>query len=107
MYLVFQVKPVMDVGQVPEFFVLLHSTELQLQRTEQRTFLLQLLRDGLKSKADYLVCARRRVFRLLLSLQPSQLLADHSSKVGGALFVFIIFRISPCVRIDEGLQLTF
>ena len=71
----------LDVSQVPELFVLLHSSELPLQRTQQRSFLLQLLRDGMRDRLDYLVCARRRVFRLLLSLQPSELLADSSTKV--------------------------
>lgn len=70
----------LDVSQVPELFVLLHSSELPLQRTQQRSFLLQLLRDGMRDRLDYLVCARRRVFRLLLSLQPSELLADSSTK---------------------------
>lgn len=71
----------MDVNQVPEFFVMLHSNELADQRTLYRTFLLHLLRDGIKSRQDYLVCARRRVFRILLSLQPSDLLTDYSDKV--------------------------
>ena len=74
-------KAALDVSQVPELFVLLHSSELPLQRTQQRTFLLQLLRDGLRNRLDYLVCARRRVFRLLLSIQPSELLADSATKV--------------------------
>lgn len=77
----FQVKPAMDVNQVPEFFVMLHSTELADQRKLNRSFLLNLLRDGIKSRQDYLVCARRRVFRILLSLQPCNLLADKSDKV--------------------------
>jgi len=75
-----QVKPTLDVMQVPEFFVLLNSTELPDIRSQHRVFLFQLLRDGLRSRMDYLVCARRRVFRILLSLQPSTLLADHASK---------------------------
>lgn len=76
-----KVKPVLDVTQVPEFFVLLHSTELPEQRSLHRSFLLNLLRDGLKNKRDYLVCARRRVFRILLTLLPSKLLVDQSDKV--------------------------
>ena len=71
----------MDVNQVPEFFVMLHSTELPEQRTLYRNFFLSLLRDGIRSRQDYLVCARRRVFRILLSLQPSNLLADKADKV--------------------------
>jgi CRP-like cAMP-binding protein len=71
----------MDVTQVPEFFVMLHNTELPEQRSLQRSFLLSLLRDGIKSRQDYLVCARRRVFRILLSLQPSNLLSDKTDKV--------------------------
>ncbi len=75
--------------QVPEFFVLLHSTELPEQRSLHRTFLLNLLRDGLKNKRDYLVCARRRVFRILLTLLPSKLLVDQSDKVDQFLFIII------------------
>ncbi|XP_046654773.1 nucleolar pre-ribosomal-associated protein 1-like isoform X2 [Daphnia pulicaria] len=74
------VKSAMDVTQVPEFFVMLHNTELPEQRSLQRSFLLSLLRDGIKSRQDYLVCARRRVFRILLSLQPSNLLSDKTDK---------------------------
>ncbi|KAI9561029.1 Nucleolar pre-ribosomal-associated protein 1 [Daphnia sinensis] len=74
------VKSAMDVTQVPEFFVMLHNTELPEQRAIQRNFLFNLLRDGIKSRQDYLVCARRRVFRILLSLQPSKLLTDASEK---------------------------
>jgi len=77
----FQVKPAMDVMQVPEFLQLLHSTDVSIQRTQQRTFILNLIRDGIRCPRDYLVCAQRRVFRLLLSLQPSVLLADESTKV--------------------------
>lgn len=73
-------KPTLDVMQVPEFFVLLNSTELPDVRSQHRAFLFQLLRDGLRSRMDYLVCARRRVFRILLSLQPSGLLVDHAAK---------------------------
>ena len=71
----------MDVMQVPEFLQLLHSTDVSIQRTQQRTFILNLIRDGIRCPRDYLVCAQRRVFRLLLSLQPSVLLADESTKV--------------------------
>ena len=71
----------MDVTQVPEFLQLLHSTYLSMQRDQQRTFILNVIRDGVRTPRDYLVCARRRVFRLLLSLQPSSLLADDSTKV--------------------------
>lgn len=77
----------MDVTQVPEFFVMLHNTELPEQRALQRSFLLNLLRDGIKSRQDYLVCARRRVFRILLSLQPSNLLTDKSEKVTLTYFI--------------------
>jgi len=66
--------------QVPEFFILLNSTELPDIRSQHRVFLFQLLRDGLRSRLDYLVCARRRVFRILLSLQPSTLLVDQTAK---------------------------
>lgn len=71
----------MDVTQVPEFFVMMHSTELAEQKALYRSFLLGLLKDGMKSRQDYLVCARRRVFRILLSFQPSELLADKTTKV--------------------------
>ncbi|XP_046452531.1 nucleolar pre-ribosomal-associated protein 1-like [Daphnia pulex] len=74
------VKSAMDVTQVPEFFVMLHNTELPEQRSLQRSFLLSLLQDGIKSRQDYLVCARRRVFPILLSLQPSNLLSDKTDK---------------------------
>lgn len=90
-------KPALDVNQVPEFFVMLHCTELRDQRKLHREFLLSLLRDGIRSRQDYLVCARRRVFRILLSLEPSNLLADRSEKVSYKHFSFLEpVSIHPC-----------
>lgn len=39
----------MDVTQVPEFFVMLHNTELPEQRSLQRSFLLSLLRKVVRT----------------------------------------------------------
>ncbi|GFU14421.1 nucleolar pre-ribosomal-associated protein 1 [Nephila pilipes] len=57
-------KPLLDIGQVPEFYILFNSTHADYQISRQ--WLLNLLADGLRSTLDFHICEKRYVFSTLL-----------------------------------------
>ncbi|XP_054711824.1 uncharacterized protein LOC129221379 [Uloborus diversus] len=64
-------KPALDIGQVPEFFTLFNSIEIE--HRIQRMWLLNLLAEGLRSSLDFHVCEKRHIVSTVLSHYNSSL----------------------------------
>ncbi|KAG8191258.1 hypothetical protein JTE90_003270 [Oedothorax gibbosus] len=72
------VKPYLDIGQVPEYFKLFNSTELD--HRIHRRWLLCLLSDGLRTSADFHICEKRNIINVLLHYYFSSL-ASNQEKI--------------------------
>ncbi|XP_053396917.1 nucleolar pre-ribosomal-associated protein 1-like isoform X2 [Mercenaria mercenaria] len=71
-------KPTLDVGNIPEFFKLFNSSAMQYQM--ERSWMLTLMKDGLREAADYWIFEKRFTFKLLQSFYDSRM-ADLQSQV--------------------------
>jgi hypothetical protein len=72
-------RPHLSLEEVPMFFITFHSGTPR--HREERLWILQLLRLGLRTAADAALCAQRHVLQLVLSLHDSHLAdaqAEHS-----------------------------
>ncbi|CAL1262582.1 unnamed protein product [Larinioides sclopetarius] len=58
-------KPLLDIGQVPEFYNLFNSS--YVEHRILRHWLLNLLADGIKSSLDFHICEKRYIFSSLLT----------------------------------------
>ncbi|GBM25843.1 Nucleolar pre-ribosomal-associated protein 1 [Araneus ventricosus] len=58
-------KPLLDIGQVPEFYNLFNSS--YVEHRILRHWLLNLLGDGLRSSLDFHICEKRYIFSSLLT----------------------------------------
>ncbi|XP_046406009.1 uncharacterized protein LOC124170963 [Ischnura elegans] len=61
----FLAKPALDLDMVPEFFRLFNSTEVESR--SYRYWILEVLRDGMKSELDFLVCLNSGALKVLLT----------------------------------------
>lgn len=67
-------KSSLNFNTIPELYTLLHSNDVHFK--EHRIFLLNVLKDGLKSKEDFEVALRSMAFKLVLELYDSCLSED-------------------------------
>lgn len=75
-------RPTLDSGDVPALYGMLYAAGDGSRR--ERTWMVRLLRDGVKSDADYRILARRNTFALLASLFQSSQDAVFRRNVLGA-----------------------
>ncbi|XP_071444022.1 nucleolar pre-ribosomal-associated protein 1 [Hetaerina americana] len=61
----FLAKPAIDLDMVPEFFRLFNSHEMESR--SYRYWILEVLRDGMKSELDFLACLNNGAFKVLLT----------------------------------------
>ncbi|KFM73003.1 Nucleolar pre-ribosomal-associated protein 1, partial [Stegodyphus mimosarum] len=78
LYKFIMVKPVFDIGNVPEFYVLFNSNEIE--HREHRRWLLNILAKGLRTASDFHICKKRYIFSTLLSHYWSSI-CTHDEKV--------------------------
>ncbi|XP_067675055.1 nucleolar pre-ribosomal-associated protein 1-like [Haliotis asinina] len=71
-------KPSLDTENVPEFYKLFNSADLQYRK--ERTWILSLLGDGLREMSDYKTMERRFTFKLLQGFCDSAM-SDQFSQV--------------------------
>lgn len=71
-------KSAPDFSSVPELYTLLHSSDINYK--EHRTFSLEVLRDGMRTKKDFDVALRSMSFKLIMELFDSTL-SDTDTKV--------------------------
>ncbi|XP_069668959.1 nucleolar pre-ribosomal-associated protein 1 isoform X2 [Periplaneta americana] len=72
-------KSSLDVNTVPEFFTFFHSSEIEYRM--YRLWILQIIRDGMKSDKDFQVSERSVVLKLLMSFYSSVLADDDVKKL--------------------------
>nr|XP_039247497.1 nucleolar pre-ribosomal-associated protein 1-like [Styela clava] len=63
------IKPQLDLKNVPEFYVLFFSAEME-SKTE-RTWILNLVIEGIRDMGDYHIIKKKNVFQLLMCLHDS------------------------------------
>ncbi|XP_033740037.1 nucleolar pre-ribosomal-associated protein 1-like [Pecten maximus] len=71
-------KPAMDITKVPEFYKLFNSSAFEFK--VERSWILDLCKDGLRETLDYKLFEARYVFKLLLSFHDSGI-SDNSSQL--------------------------
>ncbi|XP_060065415.1 nucleolar pre-ribosomal-associated protein 1-like [Ylistrum balloti] len=71
-------KPAMDITTVPEFYKLFNSSAFEFN--VERSWILDLCRDGLRETLDYKLFESRYVFKLLLSFHDSGI-SDASTQL--------------------------
>ncbi|XP_065899031.1 nucleolar pre-ribosomal-associated protein 1-like isoform X3 [Dysidea avara] len=71
-------KPVLDLQEVPMFYLLVHSSSNQHKL--ERQWIMSLLKEGLRSDQDYPVYRRRNVIPILMT-HYSSVLTDSSMKL--------------------------
>ena len=64
-------KPVPNLDTVPEFYKLFESGNLT--HVKERTFVLEILRDGVRHYNDYVICGRTHIWEMVMSLYNSPL----------------------------------
>lgn len=72
------VKSALDLNTIPEFLQLCHSSEIGHQ--SHRYWILEVIRDGLKTNEDMDVAMRCVLFKMMFGFYNS-ILSDSSSKV--------------------------
>ena len=72
------VKSALDLNTIPEFLQLCHSSEIGHQ--SHRHWILEVIRDGLKTNEDMDVAMRCVLFKMMFGFYNS-ILSDSSSKV--------------------------
>ncbi|OWF47467.1 nucleolar pre-ribosomal-associated protein 1-like [Mizuhopecten yessoensis] len=71
-------KPAMDISTVPEFYKLFNSSAFEFK--VERSWILNLCKDGLRETLDYKLFESRYVFKLLLSFHDSGI-SDNSTQL--------------------------
>lgn len=71
-------KSSLNLNAIPELYTLLHSNDVHFK--EHRTFILNLLIDGMKTKNSFEVALRSMAFKLVMEFYNS-CLADDASKI--------------------------
>lgn len=74
----FRAKSALNVNEVPELLNFLHSSEVE--HLKHRRFILQVIRDGMKTENDAQVALKSPVFKLVYNFYHCSL-ADNQSKV--------------------------
>lgn len=67
-------KPSLNFNTIPELYTFLHSSDVNFK--EHRSFILNILKDGLQRKEDFEVALRSMAFKLVLELYDSCLSED-------------------------------
>lgn len=86
----FIAKPALDLNKVPEFLVLFHS-----EHEYNREWILTIIRDGLNTLQDWLLCDRTVIFKILFSFYSSTLCSRNIQTI-------IIGIINKCLCIEKG-----
>jgi len=71
-------RPALNLRDLPLFFTMFNSSSMQ--HVTERSWMLQLLVDGMKDSPDYYLYKRRHVIELALSYHDSPV-SDHHSRV--------------------------
>lgn len=71
-------KSSLNLSTIPELYTLLHSSDVHYK--EHRMFILNVLKDGMRSKEDFEVALRSMAFKLLMELYDS-CLSDIETKI--------------------------
>eukprot|EP01135_Chromosphaera_perkinsii_P004791 Nk52_evm22s296 gene=Nk52_evmTU22s296 len=69
-------RPVIDLQDVPLFYQLFNSSSTNFRK--ERSWILRLIRDGMKDITDYRIYQRRHVFEMLLSFYDSKLADSYT-----------------------------
>jgi nucleolar pre-ribosomal-associated protein 1 len=64
-------RPILDTSDVPMLYSMLYASEEGWKN--ERTWIIRLLRDGMKSETDWRLCKRRHTWSLLATLYQSSL----------------------------------
>uniref|UniRef100_A0A8D8ZG98 Nucleolar pre-ribosomal-associated protein 1 n=1 Tax=Cacopsylla melanoneura TaxID=428564 RepID=A0A8D8ZG98_9HEMI len=86
----FIAKPALDLTKVPEFLVLFNS-----EHEYNREWILTIVRDGLNSLQDWVLCDRTVIFKILFSFYSSSLCSRTTQSL-------ICDIINKCLCIDKG-----
>ncbi|KAF2902622.1 hypothetical protein ILUMI_03556, partial [Ignelater luminosus] len=85
-----------DLSNVPELYTFLHSSDVNFK--EMQTFILEILRDGLRRDSDFLVALHSMAFKLIMELF-SSCIADLDTKI------LILSVFENACRLNMGRQL--
>ncbi|XP_034256988.1 uncharacterized protein LOC117654457 [Thrips palmi] len=86
-------KPVLNMRTIPEFLELMHSSHVD--HLAHRHWILEVVKDGIKSASDVDICMEMFVFKMLLSFY-SSCLCDTKSKL------FILSCIQSAISVQYG-----
>lgn len=89
-------KSSLNFNAIPELYTLLHSNDVHFK--EHRAFILNLLKDGVKTKEDFDVALRGMAFKLVMELYNS-CLAEDATKVLILGFLRNTTRVSYAVKL--------
>lgn len=89
-------KSSLDFGTIPELYTFLHSSDVNYK--DHRSFILELLKDGLRTDKDYLDFERSMAFKLFMELY-SSCLCDNETKI------FVLNIISAACKIPIGVKM--